>query len=223
MPIVGRLKNGFVAGLLLVAPLVVTLVVVRVVVGWTLQFVNPVVEWTRLAQYTANDALVAQALAAGVIVTTITVLGWLAQRRIGRQILGGFGRIVTFVPLINTVYSSVRQVASSLVDRDSRYESVVLVEYPRKGVYSIGLVTAESPAAIETATGEAAYNVFLPNSPNPTGGRLLVAPVDQVHETEMSVREGMRQIVTTGMGADVEPAVQQSAGGAVADDRFDGR
>ncbi|MCU4800738.1 DUF502 domain-containing protein [Halobacteria archaeon HArc-gm2] len=201
MPLGNRLKNSFVAGVLLVAPLVVTLLVGRVVVGWTLGIVDPLVQWTGLAAYVANDRLLAQILAVVLVLVTITVLGALAQWTIGQRIFGGVGRVVNFIPLVDTVYSSVRQVASSLVDRDSRYESVVLVEYPREGVYSIGLVTAESPRAVEAVAGEETYNVFLPNSPNPTGGRLLVVPADQIHEIEMSVQQGMRQIVTTGMGS----------------------
>jgi len=205
MPLGSRLKNSFVAGVLLVAPLVVTLLVGRVVVGWTLGIVNPLVQWTGLAAYVANDQLLAQVLAVVLVLVTITVLGSLAQWTVGQRVFGGVGRVVNFIPLVDTVYSSVRQVASSLVDRDSRYESVVLVEYPREGVYSIGLVTAESPRAVESVAGEEAYNVFLPNSPNPTGGRLLVVPADQIHEIEMSVQQGMRQIVTTGMGANGDP------------------
>lgn len=217
MTLASRLKNSFVAGLLLVAPLVVTALVGRVLVGWTLGIVNPIVQATGLAAYVANDVLLAQILAVALVLVTITVLGFLAQWTVGQRVFGGVGRIVNFIPLVNTVYSSVRQVASSLVDRDSRYESVVLVEYPREGVYSIGLVTAESPKAVETVAGEEAYNVFLPNSPNPTGGRLLVVPADQIHEIEMSVQEGMRQIVTTGMGTDADPTVRQPVDEVVVD------
>jgi len=79
------------------------------------------------------------------------------------------------------------------------------VEYSREGLYSIGLVTGESPAAVEAVTDRATYNVFLPNSPNPTGGRLVPVPEDRVHEIDLSVRRGMRILVTTGMG-DGEPS-----------------
>jgi len=117
---------------LLVAPLVVTLLVGRIVVGWTLGIVDPLVQWTGLAAYVANDQLLAQILAVVLVLVTITVLGALAQWTVGQRVFGGVGRVVNFIPLVDTVYSSVRQVASSLVDRDSRYESVVLVEYPAR-------------------------------------------------------------------------------------------
>ncbi|QCC48625.1 DUF502 domain-containing protein [Halobellus limi] len=198
-------KSSFFAGLILITPLVVTLYVLRILVNWSLQFVNPVVRETRLTQYTANIEVVAQVLAVVVILGSITVLGYLAKQRVGREMFGNLGRIVNVIPLVSTIYVGVRQVANSLVDRDTAYESVVLVEYPRKDVYSIGLVTGESPTVAEDVAGERLYNVFLPHSPNPTAGRLVLLPDDQIHEVDMSVRRGMRLIVTSGIGADEKP------------------
>lgn len=199
------LKASFVAGLILITPLAVTLYVLRLVVNWSLQFVNPVVESTRLTQYTANIEAVAQLVAALSIVVVITVLGYLAQKSIGKQLFGSVGRVVNVVPLVSTIYGSVRQVANSLVERRTNYDGVVLVEYPRDGIYSIGLVTGESPPAVEAYADQEVYNVFLPNSPNPTGGRLVLLPEEEVHELDMSVREGMRLIVTTGMNDEDAP------------------
>lgn len=214
------LKNSFLSGLLLIAPLVVTVYILRILVGWSLQFVDPVVAGTGLTQYTANDALAAKAVAAVLILAVVTLLGYLAQLSVGAQLFGRAGRVMNFIPLVNVIYSSVRQVATSLVDRDSRYESVVLVEYPREGIFSIGLVTGESPAELSSPADEGCYNVFLPNSPNPTGGRLALVPASQIYETDMSVRRGLRLIVTTGMGEDdVEsiPAVQTDRSAAKPD------
>lgn len=202
MSIRSSLKDSFVSGLILVAPLAVTLVVLRVIVGWGLGFVNPVVRGTRLAQYTGNVELLAQVITIGLVGVAILVLGYLARYGAGRRMFGNVGRFVDFIPLVSTVYASARRVTTSLVERESQYESVVLVEYPREGLYSIGLVTAGSPVEVETVTGEPAHNVFLPNSPNPTAGRLVVVPESQVHEIDVSIRRGMRLIVTTGVGED---------------------
>ncbi len=197
-------KRAFVAGLVLITPLVVTVYVLRLLVNWSFQFVNPVVRETRLVRYTANVEVIAQVLAAVLIVLAIAVVGFLAQRQVGRRVFGSAGRVVNLIPLVNTIYTSTRQVANSLVERDTRYESVVLVEHPRHDLYSIGLVTGESPEVVEPVTGGSSYNVFLPNSPNPTAGRLVVVPEEQVHEIDMSVRRGLRYIVTTGMGTETE-------------------
>jgi uncharacterized membrane protein len=204
MRVTNGLKRSFVSGMLLIAPLVLTLYVLRLLVNWSLQFVDPIVRETRLTQYTGNIEVAAQLLAVVLIVGSIVLLGYLANRSVGRTVFGQVGRVVNVIPLFSTLYGSVRQVADSLVERNTAYESVVLVEYPREGVYSIGLVTGESPDVVESFAGADVYNVFLPNSPNPTAGRLVLLPEEQVHEIDMSVRRGMRLVVTTGMG-DREP------------------
>jgi len=195
-----RVKDSFVAGLILVAPLAITLYILRILVNWSLQFINPLVAGTRLANYTGNVEVLAQVVAVLIIVATLTVIGAVAQWSVGRHLFGNLGRTVNFVPLVSTIYAAIKQTATSLVDRDTEYESVVLVEYPREDVYSIGLVTSEGRAAIDDVVGDQAYSVFLPNSPNPTAGRLVMLPASQIHETDMSVRQGMRMIVTTGIG-----------------------
>ncbi|MDF9745254.1 DUF502 domain-containing protein [Natrinema salsiterrestre] len=206
MNVSAAIKSSFIAGLILVAPLVVTLYVLRFLVNWTVRFVDPVVDAAGLTRYTANVEIVAQLLAVAVILAAIVALGFLAQRSVGRHLFGNVGRLVNVVPLVSTIYSSVRQVADALVERRTAYESVVLVEYPREDVYMIGLVTGESPEAVADFAGGDVYNVFLPNSPNPTGGKLVLLSEDQVHEIDMSVRRGMRLIVTTGMGEERESA-----------------
>jgi uncharacterized membrane protein len=202
MKLTNTLKSSFVAGVILITPLAVTLYVLYVVVNWSLQFVNPVVQSTRLTQYTANIEVVAQLVAVLSILAGISLLGYLAQKSLGKQLFGSVGRVVNLVPLVSVIYGSVRQVANSLVERRTDYEGVVLVEYPREGIYSIGLVTGESPDTVEHYAEEEVYNVFLPNSPNPTAGRLVLLPETEVHELDMSVRQGMRLIVTTGMNGE---------------------
>ena len=194
-------KRSLVTGLLLLAPLAVTVYVLRLLAGWVVGLVDPVVEGTRLASYTDNNVLAAQVVAVVAVLVAVTLLGWLAQRSAGQRVFGSVDRAVNFIPLVDTIYSSVRQVASALVDAETRYDRVVLVEYPREGIYCVGLVTANAPPDVETVAGEQAVTVYLPNSPNPTGGRLLLVPASEVHEVDMSVRRGLRLLVTTGMGS----------------------
>lgn len=208
MALHGKLRRSFVAGLLLVAPLAVTLFVVRLAFRYLSGVLSPVVTWTGLARYTANIDLLAQTLAAVILATVVVLLGFVAQRSVGKRLFGGFDRLVAFVPLVSTVYSSVRQVGEALGDRATRYQEVVIVEYPRLGVYSLGFVTAESPADAERVSGERTYNVFVPNSPNPTAGAPLLVPESRVHETNLSVRRGLRLVVTTGI-ADTEAGVDR--------------
>lgn len=207
-------KQSFVAGVLLLAPAVVTVYVLRLLAGWTIALVDPLVSGTRLAQYTANNVLAAQVVAVVAILAAVTAVGALAQWSVGRQVFGSLGRAVNVIPLVDTLYSSVRQVATALVEGETRYERVVLVEYPREGLYCIGLVTSSGPPAAEPVTGGDAVAVYLPNSPNPTGGKLLLMDTSEVHEVDMTVRRGLHFLVTTGMGSEAaaESADLESGG-----------
>lgn len=206
MPIGKRLKRSFVAGLFLVAPLVVTILVLRVATGWLLGFIDPIVQNSGLLAYAGNDELAAQAIAIVLIVGTITVLGYLAQLSVGRHLFGNIGRVVNVIPMVSTIYGGVRTVADSLVDRQTSFQSVVFVETPRDGLYSIGLVTGDAPEQAEAIADEPVYNVYMPHSPNPTQGRLQLVPESRLHETDLSVRRGMRLLLTTGIGEEGEPS-----------------
>lgn len=195
------LRDNLLAGLVLVAPLVVTVFALRVLFGWVSGAIDPIVEGTRLASYTANIEIVAQIVAICAILVLLTLLGYVARWGVGERIFGGIGRLVNFLPLVRTIYSSTRQVANALVERQNRYESVVLVEY-REGFSVLGFVTGEVPEPVQATLEEPAYNVFVPNSPNPTGGRLLLIPESRIQEVDMSVRRGIRTLVTTGIASE---------------------
>ena len=192
------LRNSFVAGLVLIAPLVVTVVALRVVFGWVLGFVDPLVQATELTAYTANIEIIAQLVALAAIALFVVFLGALTQREVGNYVTSGLDRAFGIIPLVRVIYASVRQVSDSLSSQSSRFESVVLVEYPIEGTYAIGFVTDESPKSVLAEVGSA-FNVYIPNSPNPTNGQLLLVPEDRVTEINMSPRRGIRLLVTTGM------------------------
>lgn len=202
MGLLTRFRNSFIAGVFVVAPLAITVFVLQFIFARLTGLLNPIVQATRLTAYTGNIELVAQLLAAVFLAAVITAIGYLASRGAGQWLFGGFERGVRLVPLVRTIYFGVRQVSESLVERSSGYESVVVVEYPRDGVYSVGFVTNQSPQAAEEIAGGQLYNVFLPNSPNPTAGRFVMVPETEVHELDMSVRRGIRLLVTTGLSTD---------------------
>ena len=184
------LRDNLLAGLVLIAPLVVTAVALRILFGWVSAAIDPIVTGTRLATYTANIEIVAQLLTLLAILAFLVLLGAVTRWGVGERVFGGIGRLVNFLPLVRAIYSSTRQVANALVERSNRYESVVLVEY-REGYSVIGFVTGDVPEAAQETMEEPAYAVFVPNSPNPTGGRLLLAPESQVQEVDMRVRRGI--------------------------------
>lgn len=212
-----RLRNGFVAGLVLLTPLAVTLFVLQMAFTRLTRTLNPVVSATRLTNYTNDVHVVAQLLAAVLLVALITIVGLAASRQTGERFFGSVERGIKFLPIVRTIYFGVRQVGESLMSRSAAYESVVLVEQYREGIYSVGFVTNESPTETRSVAGEPLYNVFLPNSPNPTAGRLVMVPESDVHEVDMSVRRGLRLLVTTGL------AVEDIDESALPDAVLDGR
>lgn len=205
MRIKTTLKSNFIAGLILVGPLLVTLFLIKTGIDVLGGVLAPVIEGTRLETFTANNILLAQLLAVVLFAVLVTILGFLAQRSIGRRLFGRTGRVVNFIPVFRTIYGTIREMATSVVGRGSDFESVVYIEYPRDGVYRLGLVTGDSPQDLEETAGEDARNVFVPGSPNPTGGALIMVPVSNIHESEMSVSAAIRFLMTTGMDSSRGP------------------
>jgi uncharacterized membrane protein len=201
MNVLGRLRSSFVAGLILVAPLAVTVFVLQFVFTRLTGTLNPVVQATRLTDYTADIEVVAQLLAVVLILLAITLVGYLASMGVGQRMFGSLERGVRLVPLVRTIYFGVRQVSESITERADGFDSVVLVEFHRRGAYSLGFVTNQAPDATRGVADEQLYTVFVPNSPNPTAGALLLLPESDVHEVDIPVRRGLRLLVTSGLSA----------------------
>lgn len=214
-----RLKTGFVAGVALVAPLFVTIVAFQLVFSWLRGLINPVVAQTGLEGYVGEVPYLPEAIAVALLVLTVTILGYVAQRSLGEYVFDLVDRGLARVPIFSVVYTGVRQVSNALMSQQSRFERVCMLEYPRKGVYSLGFVTAESPVAVEDETGTETFNVYMPKSPNPTQGDFLLVPEDQITELDMSVSRGLRLLVTTGIAeekSEMEALQEEVGDGSVA-------
>jgi uncharacterized membrane protein len=207
MGLTRKLKTSLVAGIALVAPLLVTVIAFQFIFGWIRGFLTPIVEAVGLRAVVGNVDIAAEVLALAILIVAIAALGYLAQRSAGAYVFSVVDRVIGLVPILSVVYNGVRQVSDALTRRESRFESVVLVEYPRDGVYSFGFVTAEtSPDAQppETAT----YNVYMPGSPNPTQGSLLLVPEDEFYPVDIKVSRAIRLLVTTGIAENEEEMEQ---------------
>ncbi|MDY6765610.1 MAG: DUF502 domain-containing protein [Halobacteria archaeon] len=196
--IIRDVRNSFIAGLALVAPLAITIFVLRFIFNWITDFIEPFIELMGLRSLTAEE-IVAQGLGVLILIFLLTILGYIATKSLGRRFFREFDEIMARLPLVSTIYSSVRQVSNALMDRRNRFESVVLVEWPRSEIYALGFVTNDSHKAIQKAVGKRMYNVYIPTSPNPTGGFLAMIPEDRIKRLDMSVRAGIQMLVTTGI------------------------
>jgi uncharacterized membrane protein len=210
------LKNAFFAGLFLILPLAITLFIFQFVFDFAVARVNPLVEASGMARYTANIELLAQVITVLAIVAGITLVGLILQLNVGHRTFGEVGKVVNFIPLFRTVYASVRQVANSFSGPSNTYEQTVFVEHPAEGLYSVGFITGDSPTSLEEIADEQVQNVYLPSSPNPTAGRLALVPESRIHDSELSVRQGIRLLMTTGTATTAEE-MEEMADGATLD------
>lgn len=198
------IKNKFLAGLLLILPFVVVIIVLKFMSDWTLIIINPIVKQIGLVKYTSNIEIIAQLITGIFVFTMIVLLGYFYSSKWGDKIGKKFVKFVNFIPLIGAVYLSVRQVAKSIGEKESNFKKLVLVEYPNQEIYSLGLLTSKAPSEIQEKFEEDLYSIFVPDSPNPTGGRTVIIPESNFEELDMSVQKGMKLMLTTGMAFEEE-------------------
>jgi uncharacterized membrane protein len=132
------------------------------------------------------------------LIALVMGIGAIASNFIGKRlILAGEG-IVTRVPLMGWVYRTTKQLFSTILEERTSFRKVVLVSYPQKGMYSVAFLTSESPTSIEEGLGTGYVTVFLPTTPNPTSGILLVVPATEIVPLDMTVDEGLRLVISAG-------------------------
>tara|TARA_B100000700_G_C14760841_1_gene722089 strand:+ start:71 stop:691 length:621 start_codon:yes stop_codon:yes gene_type:complete len=128
----------------------------------------------------------------------ITIIGGLSLSFIGKKVLQIFNDILKRIPILRTIYSAIGQMAETLAPNKTSKKSVVLIEYPRKGSWAVGFATKENKGEISKKTNKELINVFVPTTPNPTSGFLLMFPKDEVVYLDMTFEEASRFIVSAG-------------------------
>jgi uncharacterized membrane protein len=138
----------------------------------------------------------------------VLVTGLLVTNLIGRRLVDYWEELLQRIPLVRSIYSSVKGLAESVFSQDSAFRKVVLIPYPRAGVWSIGFLTAENLGEISAKTGVPSVCVFIPTTPNPTSGFIVIVPRAEVIELSMNVDAAMKMIVTLGVVA--PPAIARA-------------
>lgn len=140
-------------------------------------------------------SLVALALAT----VLIGLVGMLARNYLGKQLIAWVDNALLRVPLLNKIYSATKQVNEAFSSSNKNaFRTVVLVEFPRPGIYSLGFLTSEQHPEVQAKTNEKMVCVFVPTTPNPTGGFLLLVPEDKLTKLDMSVADGIKYIISLG-------------------------
>lgn len=194
----GSLRNYFLAGILVTAPIAITIYVTWGFLKFLDNKITPLIP----AIYNPNTYLPVDIPGLGLIIaiTFFIMIGWLTRNFFGRLLVRVSENIVNRVPVINTIYSAIKQIFETVMaSKSDAFKEVVMFEYPRKGIWVLGFVTGKTTGEVQAYTKNETVNVFLPTTPNPTSGFLLFLPKKDVIYMKMSVEEGIKMIVSGGI------------------------
>ena len=190
--IFAKIRNNFIAGVVVLIPigitLYLTLFIIRISSKVIPKEINP-------NNYLPFDIPGVEILIALVI---ITFIGWLSLSFLGKKFFELFNNILKKIPILRTIYSAIGQMTESFTKTDNKQKSVVLLEYPRKGVWAVGFATKENEGLIKEKIKEDLINVFVPTTPNPTSGFLLLVPKKDLIFLDISFDQASKFIVSAG-------------------------
>jgi len=190
--IFAKIRNNFIAGVVVLIPigitLYLTLFIIRISSKVIPKEINP-------NNYLPFDIPGVEILIALII---ITFIGWLSLSFLGKKFFELFNNVLKKIPILRTIYSAIGQMTESFTKTDNKQKSVVLLEYPRKGVWAVGFATKENEGLIKEKIKEDLINVFVPTTPNPTSGFLLLIPKKDLIFLDISFEQASKFIVSAG-------------------------
>lgn len=196
-----RLRNYFLTGFIVTAPLAITVYLAWSFVGWVDSWVKPFFP----ARYNPDTYLPFAVPGFGLIVALvlITLVGFMTANIIGRTIVSYGEYLLGRMPLVRSVYRGLKQILETVLsDQSSNFDKVGLIEYPRKGLWALVFVATDTRGEVQTRIGDEAgptVAVFLPTTPNPTSGYLLFVPKSHIIEMDMTVEEGAKLVISAGL------------------------
>ena len=190
--IFAKIRNNFIAGVVVLIPigitLYLTLFIIRISSKVIPKEINP-------NNYLPFDIPGVEILIALII---ITLIGWLSLSFLGKKFFELFNNVLKKIPILRTIYSAIGQMTESFTKTDNKQKSVVLLEYPRKGVWAVGFATKENEGLIKEKIKEDLINVFVPTTPNPTSGFLLLVPKKDLIFLDITFEQASKFIVSAG-------------------------
>jgi uncharacterized membrane protein len=205
------LRNAFISGALLLAPLFVTLLAFGKIIDLVGGTFRPVFFFYLPASLRDRPSLtiVWDILATLIIMALITLLGYVSRYVFGKFFLATAERLLLRIPGVNGIYSTVKQIVDTFgSQKRSMFNQAVLVEFPRKGAWTVGFLTTRVQGEAQAKTAEDAWSVFVPTTPNPTSGFLVFVPRSEIIELEMTAGEAMKLIISGGAITPPWPSVR---------------
>ena len=187
-----RLRNYFIAGIVVLIPIGITVYLTFFIVSISSKILPKEINPNHYLPYNIPGLEIIISLA------LITLIGWLSLSFLGKKLLDILNNILKKIPILRTIYSAIGQMTQSFTSTGKDKKTVVLVEYPKKGSWAVGFATKENEGEISEKVKRKMINVFVPTTPNPTSGFLLMYPKDEVIYLDMSFEEASKFIVSAG-------------------------
>ena len=186
------LRNYFITGVVVLIPIGFTLYLSKVLISLSSKIIPQNINPNSYLPYSIPGIEII------ISILFITIVGGLSLSFFGKKILKFIDDLFKRIPLLRTIYTAISQMTETFSNKDSDKKSVVLIEYPRKGVWAVGFATKENTGEMAVKTKQKLINVFVPTTPNPTSGFLLMFPIDEVIYLNMTFEEASKFIVSAG-------------------------
>ncbi len=187
-----RLRNNFIAGIVALIPIGITLYLTLFIVKFSTNLIPKEINPNNYLPFDIPGLEILIAL------FLITLVGWISLSFLGKKFFELFDNILKKIPILRTIYSAIGQMTESFTKSEKDKSSVVLLEYPRKGVWAVGFATKENKDLISQKVKEELVNVFVPTTPNPTSGFLLMVPKKDLIYLDVSFEQASKFIVSAG-------------------------
>ena len=207
-PLFSGLRNSFLTGIVVIAPVGLTVWLIWTVIGWVDGFVLPFVpnsyQPENLIKQIFGEESQMNIRGLGVIFFLVftTFVGWVAKGVIGRFFIRNAETLVHRMPVVRSIYSGVKQIAETVFAQSDRsFEKACLVEYPRKGIWAVGFISTVAKGEVQSkaAKDSQLLSVFVPTTPNPTSGFLLFFPKEDVIQLDMSIEDAAKLVISAGL------------------------
>ena len=190
--IFAKIRNNFIAGVVVLIPIGITLYLTLFIISISGKIIPSRINPNNYLPFDIPGIEIFIAL------IIITIIGWISLSFLGKKFFELLNQLLKKIPILRTIYSAIGQMTESLTKTDNNQKSVVLLEYPRKGVWAVGFATKENDGLIKNKVNENIVNVFVPTTPNPTSGFLLMVPKKDLIYLDVSFEQASKFIVSAG-------------------------
>ncbi len=187
-----RIRNYFIAGVVVLIPIGITVYLTLFLITISSKIIPKEINPNHYLPYNIPG------LEIFIAIILITFIGFISLSFLGKRLLNLFNNILKRIPILRTIYSALLQMTETFTKSENSKKNVVLVEYPRKGSWAVGFATKENKSEISTKTNKQLVNVFVPTTPNPTSGFLLMFPKEEIIYLDLTFEEASKFIVSAG-------------------------